>query len=1534
MLTWMYYAPLLDLNLWSIWLSLQTMLTALLAPMEAVWLTSAWPIRLHLWVGTPLVLRLMEGGWWTFFKWLDMLWLSPALLALWLSSLKPSHQSLHRDVRLWFPWIIQADLYYGGLPCYPTSLRYKRLKDRSRGTHLTLQVQWKAIDLYKQRTKSSVHERPATFRASPHPRGVRCLSRDYDAIYDCRDCIMTTQDKIDLQARRNGLTRELLDELLSLIPPLEIFRNEMEIQSKLLGLQSEAHDLEQAFVATADLERKLGMSAPRMSNLSGAYISEHPRSDMPIVFDTGASFSVTPVRTDFVSELTQAEVESMTGLADSVMIEGVGQIEWPLRDVFGRIHMIRTQAFYVPQATIRLFSPQVYFQEHNKGRGTFDGDSLTFTTAEGVDLQFPYHPCNNLPMMYLDTKIVQAGFTTKDMAFLFEKNNSEALTKLCHDNNHNLSKPQKELLLWHHRLGHAGLRWIQDLMRVQKPDVVGDTAEPALITTKISGTANCPHPKCAACQFAKQHRRTPESQRVHNVPEHEMAIRRENLTPGDRVSVDQYVCKVPGRLKHGYGKGRNAVKYSGGTIFVDHASGYISVHHQISLSAGETVQKKHEFERYAKENGVLIRQYHTDNHPFTSESFLADLEIQNQSISYSGVGAHHQNGVAERALQTTTKWALAMMMHQLVHWPTQFDPALWPFALEHAVHIWNNMPRERAGLTPNELFAGIKIPQNDAILRSRVWGCPVYVLDPKLQDGKKLPKWKKRSRVGVYLGVSPGHSTTVGRVLNIDTGYISPQYHVVFDELFHTVPGELTPAAFDSNLWNTLLSLDGLDKAADRTDAKGHEIPFDDHFEEFNQLDPDPDPGPFIPVPEGDGDDGNSDNNSSNNGTSTTEGADDADQYITLRSGKRVLRKDAHLYAANFASHVPKQSSQRHATFRNLQYMAGGNLNSKVSTKQLYQQHLAGLDWNQTISELRTGEGRRVLLSLAKDYDYDSNTLESWNPLALAAKSSDADADTFTFQEAMNHPNSDGFWVAAEKEIETLEKMDVWEEVNRESWMNVLPSTWAFRIKRFPDGMVRKFKARFCARGDRQIHGVDFFDTYAPVVSWNTVRLLLMLSIQHELETKQVDYTAAFVHADVERPPNYDKMSPAEQAKTGVYIEMPRGFSKPGKVYKLKKSLYGLRNSPRQFWLLLKTSLESAGLKQQTEIDPCLFMSDKVICLVYVDDTLLYAKNEKDIDEVLEHLRTKEKLTLEEESTVAGFLGVDIKRNTDDGTITMTQTGLIDRILEALHVEELDPVATPCEEVLGKDEDGDPPDCSFNYASVIGMIWYLYAHSRPDIGMAVSQAARFSFSPKRSHELALVRLGQYLKGTRDKGLIFKPVPVDQFKMDVYVDSDFMGLYGKELRSDPSNVKSRTGFVICLNGCPIIWSSKLQESIALSTMMAEYYALSSAMREVLPLRNLVQTVALGCGIDESVLTTFKTTIWEDNNGALTLANLDPGQQTPRSKFYDVKVHWFRSHLKPNHIEVKKIDTKLQLADLFTKPLTRDLFESLRKMLSGW
>jgi hypothetical protein len=251
---------------------------------------------------------------------------------------------------------------------------------------------------------------------------------------------------------------------------------------------------------------------------------------------------------------------------------------------------------------------------------------------------------------------------------------------------------------------------------------------------------------------------------------------------------------------------------------------------------------------------------------------------------------------------------------------------------------------------------------------------------------------------------------------------------------------------------------------------------------------------------------------------------------------------------------------------------------------------------------------------------------------------------------------------------------------------------------------------------------------------------------------------------------------------------------------------------------------------------------------------------------------------------------------------------------------------------LTKDLDGDPPNSTYNYASVVGMLQYLQAHSRPDITFAVSQCARYIHGTRRSHEEALERIGRYLKGTQEKGLILRPTK--ELNIECFVDADFAGLWPYEDRDDPTCVKSRTGFVICLAGCPVIWSSKLQSDIATSTMEAEYNALSLSMRELLPFKHLLETLVKSIGLPDDNDITFKTTVWEDNAGALSLANLEPGRMTPRSKHYAVKYHWFRSHLKPNNIIVKKIDTTEQKADILTKGLRTEKFWQIRQLLCGW
>ena len=1347
----------------------------------------------------------------------------------------------------------------------------------------------------------------------------------------------------DLQGGRTCKDRSpRTTELLTRLCPLELYRQEVALTTQNAFLQSRAEAekelLQRACVAAVDLTSLLNgrRLPPNLSTRISSFLSGAEDGDLqlsvPIVIDTGASISLTSDKDDFVGPITECEWKNLDGIAGAkVLIVGVGQVSWPIRDFFGNVEHVLTKALYCPSATIRLFSPQTYFVEHDSGTCSLDKSQVKLVLENGRSLYFPYQGGSNLPVMYTNWIDEPCPGAANLMAACNSTVTMDEIFGVKKDN-HNLSRPQKEVLLWHNRIGHVGCGWIQSLMRKRK-DAVGNDSVPPVIPTKCASAHKCDQPKCPACLLGKMHRLSPKTSVTKQLPESEMAIRQNDLKPGDCVSIDQMVSKVPGRLSHTFGKEDPRQKLNGCTLFCDHCSGYVYLNPQVSLRVGKTLEGKHAFERMAELCNVKIKSFRADNHPFASKEFKEDLELQNQTIDYSGVGAHFQNGFVERMQASLNSWTRSSMIHQLLNWPEVYDQALWPLAMEQAVFLWNNMPRKESGLSPVEIFTGTKCANHDALLNAKVWGCPAYVLDPKLQDGKKLPKWKPRSRVGVYVGTSPNHASTVGRILSLNSGAISPQYHVVFDEHFATVPANEELLQFDQELWDILYS-QGHQQALDldQEDLDGNVTPFDELYDDFC-------------LDNADDEDGDSVNSSS---TTVSEGEDDAETVVPegaeapltitppgLRSGRsyKPLPDPSVLTAALKPRTTQKSIRPKDRTLSEHHcYLAGGNRNSPVRNGQREAAALHKLDWTKTVAEIKNGDSKSVLAYLERHYDYETKTQEDWHPHALAAKANDADNPGF--EEAMNGPDAEGYWEACKLEWQTLVDMKVWDVVKRQSWMRVLPCLWILRCKRFPSGLIKKLKARLCVQGNFQRKELGHFNlTWAPTVHWNTVRLILILTAAMGLCSKQVDYTAAFVHAPIDRPAGYDKMTPEEKNKSCVFVEMPKGYAEPGKVLRLNKSLYGLKQAPRNFYQHLKSKLEATGFTCAVDVDPCLFISDNVICLVYVDDSIFVSRDVKYIDEAVQRLRD-EAMALEEEDDVAGFLGVLIQRDSKAGTVTLTQRGLIERVLEALDVSGLPPVATPADEVLGTDPDGDPCQCTFNYASVIGMLWYLYGHSRPDLGFAVSQAARFSFNPKRSHELALLRIGQYLKGTIDQGLTFTPSSMDKFKMDVYVDSDFMGTYGKEARTDPTNVKSRTGFVVCVNDCPIIWSSKLQETIALSTMMAEYYALSTAMREVLPLRSLVQTIAKGLDLPEDCMSTFKTTVWEDNMGALTLANLEPGQNTARSKFYDVKVHWFRSHMEPNQIEVKKIDTAVQLADIFTKPLTKDQFEAIRKLVMGW
>ena len=224
----------------------------------------------------------------------------------------------------------------------------------------------------------------------------------------------------------------------------------------------------------------------------------------------------------------------------------------------------------------------------------------------------------------------------------------------------------------------------------------------------------------------------------------------------------------------------------GGMILVDHASNKIFVNCQPGFTGTEAIWSKKLLEREALDHGVILESYLGDNDTaFSSVEFQQELASRNQRMRLSASYAHHQNGKAERAIGKVMSLASTMMMHAWLRWPEQQDATLWPLAVRHSVYLWNVLPDASSGLSPNDIFTGTIAPL-ERLSNLHVWGCPTYVLEPMIANGKKLPKWSPKSRQGMFVGYDESYASSVGLQLNLETRSITPQFHVVYDDWFTT----------------------------------------------------------------------------------------------------------------------------------------------------------------------------------------------------------------------------------------------------------------------------------------------------------------------------------------------------------------------------------------------------------------------------------------------------------------------------------------------------------------------------------------------------------------------------------------------------------------------------------------------------------------------------------------------------------------------------------------------------------------------------
>ena len=1254
-----------------------------------------------------------------------------------------------------------------------------------------------------------------------------------------------------------------------------------------------------------------------------------------IILDTGCTFAITPDRKDFV-EYHEGSVGKVQTVNGPTPIAGHGLVRWTLISEDGTLCHLLVPCHHVPASKVRLLSPQDFclYNGFDRSRDQYGGNSNYFwmnAKLSGSRFQCPIDPRSNLPVALAKLPCHQEGKCSSQRpadappTCISCQHHSIATMSVFDETNQNITAAQKDLLLWHSRLGHLGFAHVQRLMRPRHIERLSPTltspsepTEPCIIP-KNPSTRTCKPPLCAACQIARAKRRSTDTSTttVHQ----EQLLKIGDLKPGGCVSIDQYESAVRGRLSTSRGSEGFGSKYAGGTIFCDHASGFIQCFHQISLRASDTLISKRAFERIAKTCGQQIMSYHGDNGVFKSKEFTDALTSDEQQLSLSGVGAHHQNGVAERAIRTVTERARAMMQHSFLHWPEEFQVELWPFALDHACWMFNHTPHHTHGWAPIEIFCGSSVACQH-LQRARVWGCPGYVLSPTLQDGKKIPKWAPKARRGQFLGFSRNHSSTIGLMRNLQTGSISPQFHVVFDELFTTVHSVDEDNATWIELFVSERDYYGPDE--EETDDDGLTFPeIDTNWIPISELpipstepppstsidpitvDPMPPPNPVLilptdpimdvpPEPEDD--------------TIIPPEAIEPPPILPQDPPdrtQRTRRPNQRVFGDEWTNHTVQLTPSSRTLL--------GHIIPDLSHDDLF---LHSLDWDSPFSEDYSSYHAVNELHT----DPFTNEIEWFHPFTLGAKASSADTPTLREIQRLAPQEVDLWYEAMDIELEALRNKNTMTEISRSdvpAGHQIIRSTWAFRRKRRPNGEIHKLKARFVVRGDLQI--LDKSEgTYSPVVDWSTVRLLFVLTVAQQLKSTTIDFNAAFVQSDLPEP---------------IYLELPPGYTIPGedKVYKVVKSLYGDIRAAKLWCKHLSAALvDNLGFRRST-IDSCLYFRDGLVFAFYVDDGIIVSADDNMIIIFIAELREC-RFDLGVEDDYAGYLGVDVIMQ-PDGTILMLQTGLIERVLTDLSLSDSSSSkTTPSSDILGPHKDSPPFNHIFNYRSVVGKVMYLSSNTRCELSVSNHQCARFSIDPRLPHGVALKRIGRYLLGTRDKGMIIRPTT--DLTLDCYADADFAGLFSSSDPNDPKSVKSRSGFVITLGGIPVSWASRLQTETALSTMEAEYISLSQALRVLLPLRIILDEVTTSLRLKQEPHSVIKSTIFEDNQACLALATSDPPKMTPRSKSIAVKYHWFREHLEPGVVDILPIASSEQLADIFTKPLGPIQFEYLRKKLLGW
>jgi hypothetical protein len=849
------------------------------------------------------------------------------------------------------------------------------------------------------------------------------------------------------------------------------------------------------------------------------------------------------------------------------------------------------------------------------------------------------------------------------------------------------------------------------------------------------------------------------------------------------------------------------------------------------------------------QTGKTIKRFRLDNgKEFGGAKLTALAQHEGTHLEFSAPYTPEQNGVSEAANRVIPSRARRMMIDGRV--PT----ILWPEGVRAAAYISNRTPTKALpdGRSPQQCLAdhlGIKGPEwtQYGIEYLRVYGCRAYVRipDPRRQKGAKFDE---RAYQGILVGYE-GQNGHIYRVYVPKKGLIRSR-DVRFDEA--STPG-IPEDPQQSYPETTIAGLIPVLGAGEQDEAQSRIQPAQTPTQTQAEQHANP---------------------SQDSGGGETE--------LQETSIERDLEQD------------PQQDPG--------QVTQDLEENWEQDPEQDREQDS---DPDQDVQEseqrfpARINRGKRPQRYAAPAWLPEQTSLPEPALFAFTAAIEGVDTQKTprNLKEALASPDAHEWMEAMLQEIKALNAMKTWKLVPLPRGRRAMPGKWLFKIKTDENGIPARYKARWCARGDQQRHGIDYTETYAAVARSTTFRTCMALCARYGLLCHQMDVITAFLNGEME---------------TGidVYVVQPYGFEEQGDlVCHLRKALYGLKQSPRLWYERFTRYLCDILGFTCLHADACLFRKEGIILLLYVDDLLIIAKQIDDIDGLKQALARE--FSMQDLGNAAYYLGIRIVRKDLRGPISLVQDAYTKKILAQAGMEQCKIAYTPMEhhlhqEMIDPEAEGVPDPKQ--YQALVGSLLFLAVQTRPDLAFAVGWLARHCHRPLTRHEQALKRVLRYLRGTVTHGI-------------TYTVGDLLGYSDASYAEDPETRKSTSGYLYMLSGGPISWRSSRQELVTTSSTEAEYVGYSSAAKEAAWIRGI---------LGELEIPVTSVPLHVDNESAISMAKNNVYR--PRTKHIDVRYHYIRQEVHEGRIKLSYLPSEEMPADGLTKPLQRILFQRFLSKLN--